>query len=978
MSQTNPAEAAHPAFEPISSTAIESLNVVVSAYRHRRTGAMHYHIASDFDENVFLVGLRTVPMDSTGVAHILEHTALCGSRHFPVRDPFFMMLRRSLNTFMNAFTSSDWTAYPFASQNRKDFFNLLEVYLDAVFFSRLDPLDFAQEGHRIEFAEPDDPSSPLVYKGVVYNEMKGAMSSPVNTLWQALSSHLFPTTTYHYNSGGDPAHIPDLGYDDLLAFYRSHYHPSNAVFMTFGTIPATEHQAFFETRALHHFERLDETISVPDECRFSAPLRVVERYACEGEDLEERTHIVIGWLLGHSTDIDELLRDHLLSSILLDNSASPLRHALETTSLGSAPSPLCGLEDSNREITFVCGIEGSRPEHAAALETLVVDCLEDVANRGVPRDQIEAALHQLEFAQREITGNGYPYGLHLILSALPAAVHRGDVTAALNIDPALARLRTDAERPDFVQRLVRERLLDNPHRVRLTMRPDARLARERDEEEAARLAAIKRTMDDEALRAVRERTRALEERQQQTDDPEILPRVGLEDVPPTMSIAEGEERRIGRYRLDRYAQGTNGLSYQEIVIDLPNLPMELLELLPLYGRCLTELGSGGRDYLATQSWQARISGGLSAYSSVRGTTTDVDRVRGHMILSGKALGRNNAALAELMQQTIETVRFDELPHIREIVAQDRARREQAVVQSGHSLAMLAASSTLSPAARLSHELRGLAGLRRLKALDDGLDDPDRLAALAERLAALHALIQAAPRRFLLIAEAEHLDAYERDLGRLWSDAPNTDTDWDPLQLPIPDGRIAQAWTTRTQVSFCAMAFPTVPPSHEDAAALDVLAGFLRNGYLHRAIREQGGAYGGGASHDADNASFRFYSYRDPRLAETLDDFRASIDWLFETDHEPRTVEEAILGVVGQIDRPASPAGEAKDAYHNALHGRDRTFRETYRRRVCAVGLDDLRRVAETYLRKDEANTVVVTSPEMAEAPDTPPLETVAL
>ena len=217
---------------------------------------LHRAYATDEKENVFLVAFRTVPEDNKGVAHILEHTALCGSEKFPVRDPFFMMTRRSLNTFMNAFTSSDWTAYPFASQNRKDFFNLLDVYLDAAFFSRLDPLDFAQEGHRVEFDEPGNSDSPLVYKGVVFNEMKGAMSSPVSTLWQTLTKYLFPTTTYHFNSGGDPVAIPDLSYDELISFYKSHYHPSNAIFMTFGDIDVNELQDRIETQALNRFERI--------------------------------------------------------------------------------------------------------------------------------------------------------------------------------------------------------------------------------------------------------------------------------------------------------------------------------------------------------------------------------------------------------------------------------------------------------------------------------------------------------------------------------------------------------------------------------------------------------------------------------------------------------------------------------------------------------------------------------------------------
>ena len=265
--------ATHPAFDLLRSHRIESLDLKVDEYRHQGTLTPHFHLESDNPENVFLVGLRTIPEDSTGVAHILEHTVLCGSEKYPVRDPFFMMIRRSLNTFMNAFTSTDWTAYPFASQNRKDYFNLLDVYLDAVFFSRLHELDFAQEGHRLEFESSDDPTSDLVFKGVVFNEMKGAMSSTTSILWQTLSKYLFPNNTYHYNSGGDPESIPDLSYAQLKSFYDTHYHPSNAVFMTYGDIPAAQLQERFHEHVLNRFERLDRHIAVQKTQRYYAPVR---------------------------------------------------------------------------------------------------------------------------------------------------------------------------------------------------------------------------------------------------------------------------------------------------------------------------------------------------------------------------------------------------------------------------------------------------------------------------------------------------------------------------------------------------------------------------------------------------------------------------------------------------------------------------------------------------------------------------------
>ncbi len=962
---------AHPAFQWLRSKAIESLKVTVEEYRHRESGAQHLHIASDNPENVFLVALRTIPMDSTGVAHILEHTVLCGSERYPVRDPFFMMIRRSLNTFMNAFTSSDWTAYPFASQNRKDFYNLMDVYLDAVFFARLEELDFRQEGHRLEFVRPTDPDSELVFKGVVYNEMKGAMSSPINQLWQYLSSHVFPTTTYHYNSGGDPEHIPDLSYEALKDFYRSHYHPSNAIFMTYGDIPAAEHQARFEERALQHFQRLDQTFSVPDEQRYQAPRQVTEYYPIEtGEEAQDKTHVVLGWLLGRSTDLETLMKSHLLSSVLLEHGASPLRHALETSDLGSAPSPLCGLEDSNREMTFMCGLEGCRTEKAAEVEALVLQVLEEVARDGVPQDQVEAALHQLELSQREITGDGFPYGLQLILGALSAAVHRGDPVALLNLDPVLERLREDIKDPDFIKKLVREWLLDNPHRVRLAMAPDPELNQRRAAAEAQRLAAIKASLSEADKVRIIEQSAQLEARQQQQDDPDILPKVGLEDIPAQLHFPEEEHETVAGMPLSFYGQGTNGLVYQQIVVELPQLEEPLLDLLPYYTRCLTELGCGGRDYLATQAWQSAVSGGVSAYTSARGGIHEVQAVRGYFVLSGKALTRNHGELSRLLRETLETVRFDEHARIREIIAQERARKEQSITGQGHSLAMMAAAAGMSPSAALAHRLRGLEGIRRLKRLDDSLDEPQQLEQLAQQLHAIHRHILAAPRRLLLIAEQERRGQLLQELAQAWQPYPAPGAeDFRPFTLPPVRETRRQLWTTNTQVNFCAKAFPTVPPEHADAPALDVLGGFLRNGFLHRVIREQGGAYGGGASHDADNAAFRFYSYRDPRLQETLADFDRAIGWLLHEPHEWREVEEAILGVISSIDKPGSPAGEAKDVFHNALFGRTPEQRQAYRRRVLAVTLEDLQRVGRAYFKQEAASMAVITSPEQRQQLD---------
>jgi len=955
-------------FEWLRSQDIESLNVTVEEYRHSGTGALHYHIASDNPENVFLVALRTVPMDSTGVAHILEHTVLCGSERYPVRDPFFMMIRRSLNTFMNAFTSSDWTAYPFASQNRKDFFNLMDVYLDSVFFSRLHKLDFLQEGHRVEFESPDDASSNLVYKGVVFNEMKGAMSSVTSTLWHTLTKYLYPTTTYHYNSGGEPEHITDLSYDELKSFYQSHYHPSNAVFMTYGDIPAFEHQTIFQDRVLSRFDRLDHDIDVSDEKRYFSPIVVEEGYPLPEDEADgDRTHIVLSWLLGNSTNLEDALRANLISSLLLDDSASPMRRALETTDLGAAPSPLCGLEDSNREMAFVCGVEGAKPENAQAVEDLIMSVLKDVAENGIEHERIEAVLHQLELGQREVGGDGMPYGLQLMLESLSSAIHGGDPVAMLNLDPALEKLREEIKDPDFVGRMINEHLLGNAHRVRLTLKPDPQLIKRRDQAQERKLEQVKQSMTTEQHDNVIDLAAKLSERQLQEDDSSILPKVGIEDVPASITIPQGEALKIDGAPLSYYSEGTNGIAYQQIVVTLPDLTAEQLAILPYYSSLLPELGCGELDYLAAQVWQSKVSGGIGAYTTIRGATDDVSRAKGYLILSSKALVRNHVALSQLLKQSFLDARFDETSRIRELMGQMRLRREQGIVGRGHSLAMMAASATFSSIANLQHSTRGLAGLSALKALDDSLDDDKALAALSAQFTALHQKIIASPRQFLIVGETEQRDHLLAALSSEWQGVDHPGQVPSALNITPADKVEGEFWVTSTQVNFCSRAYQAVPIAHDDAAALSVLSGFMRNGYLHTAVREQGGAYGGGASYDADSATFRFYSYRDPRLVETLNDFDKAIDWVLEHHHDGRQLEEAILGVIGSIDKPGSPAGEAKHAFHAELFDRNAAFRQKTRARILDVTLEDLKRVTETYLKSAESATAVVTNADNAEA-----------
>lgn len=950
-------------FKHIRSASIKTLNIEINDYRHQATGARHIHIATEDDNNTFLVAFLTVPQDSKGVAHILEHTALCGSEKYPVRDPFFMMTRRSLNNFMNAFTSSDWTAYPFATKNRKDFKNLLNVYLDAAFFPTLDELDFAQEGHRLEFNDPDNPESPLEYKGVVFNEMKGAMSSPVSQLYQCFTKNLYPTTTYHHNSGGEPEDIPKLSYSELIDFHRKHYHPSNAIFMTYGNIPASEHQQVFEENVLSRFERLEIDFAVPDEQRFAQPKVVESTYtADENETTEKRTHVVLGWLLGPITDTQAILEAQLASRILLSNSASPLLHLLETSDLGTSPSPLCGLDDSSREISFSCGLEGGDPEQAADIEALILKELNRIAQEGVDLNLQQAALHQFELSRREIGGDRFPYGLYLLLDVLGPTIHGGDPVDSLAIDDILETLHKKVQTQDFIQHWVQQNLLNNPHRLRLTLKPDPSLAKQKNTAEKQNLSALQANMSSEEKSHIVKQAQRLQSRQAQEDDPNILPKVGLEDVAEDLFIPTPETHSAGHLQTSWYPTPTNGLAYHSLIIDLPQMEAELQQHLPLFASCLTEVGCAGEDYMKTQARQAAITGGISASCSLRSSLQDKQQYRGYFVLSSKALTRNFAAMAQLLQDTLLRAQFNELPRLKEIISQIRLSEEHSITGSGHSLALIAASAGLSPVATQNNEWHGPLSIDSLKKLDDALKNPAALEALAQQFDSLRDILLKAPKQLLVIGEGKDNVLFHDTLSSVWQSAGHSSPST-CLSLPLDSTPVREAWITNTQVNFCARVLPAVPAGHPDAPAFSVLASFLRNGFLHTAIREKGGAYGGGANYSSDAAAFRFYSYRDPRLKETLNDFERSVDWLINHHHSRSELEQAILNVMSGIDKPSSPAGTAKQAFYANLHGRTPEQRQKLRAQTLQVTLDDLKRVGEDYLVTPQQNIAIIGSQE---------------
>ena len=927
---------------------IPLLDLNAQIYNESEFNCKHVHLDSDSDEKVFMVAFRTIPEDSSGVAHILEHTALCGSKKYPVRDPFFMMIRRSLNTFMNAFTSSDWTAYPFATLNDKDFNNLLGVYLDSSFFPNLDSLDFAQEGHRLEFKEKENPESALEIKGVVYNEMKGAMSSISSQLWHGMSKHLYSSSTYQHNSGGNPEDILDLTHDDLVNFHKKHYHPSNATFFTFGKVDPIEIQEFIKSNVLNNFSPSLEDISVKNELRISTPKTISEFYNPQPGD-EKNHHVVLSWLLTESHNPIELLETYLMSSILLDNSASPLRKALENSDLGKSPSPLTGLETDQKELVFAAGLEGIDGDKHIEVEKLILDCLNNLILTGVDEEIVASSLHQLEIRQREITGSGMPFGLQIMLSCLPACIHNDDPLSILDLDNAFDVIKKNLKSEKYIESLIEKHLLNNSHRLNYSLVPDINFTKEAEERIQKKVSEKAKNLTLDEKDEIVKLAVALEKRQESHDDPEILPKVTKEDIPSERKYASPVIKTLGSTSNYFYKSGTNGIVYHSMLFPCDALTDDELKIASLFSSSMTDIGLGKDSYEEIQKYQSSVTGGIST-SFVMLPNDSNDDLKLALKISGKSLEKNHLLMQELMLRTMSESNFTESQRIKELLDFISSGNEKSVIQNGHILAMSNAASQLNGIASTNDLTSGIQFINNTSVLSKGILENGNLEKYIETLKSIKSKIGLSPSHSFT---ASSLEQDKLKLKDEFSSEPYSFKNQDLSDVQ----QNSIGWLTGSQVCFCAEAFPSVDSKHEDAPALTVLGAVLRNGYLHSAIREKGGAYGSGASQDSYNKVFKFFSYRDPKCSETFNEFQQSREWS-KNQITSDQLDEGVLGVISSIDKPLSPFGEAMNDFMGELDYKKHEDRLLFRSKVKDCTIEDLVYVSEKYLFNSSKSSVI--------------------
>lgn len=886
---------------------------------HEPSGARVIHIAADDPENLFCLSFQTIPKSSNGVAHILEHTTLCGSKKFPVKDPFFAMTRRSLNTYMNALTGQDFTCYPASSQVKKDFYNLLDVYLDAVFHPELKKTSFLQEGTRLELVD-----GKLQLQGIVYNEMKGAMTGSESRLWQAISRRLTPDLTYAHNSGGDPKEIPNLTYEELVEFHREFYHPSRCLFFFYGDLPLSGHLDFILDRALLGVEKIPLLAPLPKQRRFHAPVIATDYYPIsEAESKEKKTQIAFAWLTVPITEQAELLGLALLDSLLTDTDASPLKKALLSSGLCTQVESSVDAELSEVPWLIIC--KGCEEENAGALQELIFKTLREVK---FSDDEISASLHQLEFQRTEINAEGGPFGLSLFFRAALLKQHGSEPENGLLIHSLFAVLRARLKDPSYLRSLIEKTFLNNPHYVRLTFIADENLSKKEEREELEKLAAIHLT--EEQKTALLEQSKILAAYQDAVENQSLdcLPKVTLADVPKHVRDLKLKQKAPHVFQHECF---TNKITYADLIFDLPDLKTEELSLLALFTRLLPDLGCGGRTYEENLAYQQAYTGSFDATIALH-VTQDPDMCNPSFGLRGKSLECHQDKLFSLFTDVVKGVDFSDHKRIEEWLQQHGTTLQNRLSSRALTYAIQTALSGFSNASFVYDQWNGLPYYQTaLKWINSGAK------ALIGKLEALQKKVLGFGTPDLVLS-CEAMDPPQLQLpshsGAAWKG-----------QYPLKPVE-SQVRLISTPVAFTACGFRTISYQHPDAPLLLLVTELLDNLILHKEIREKGGAYGGGASYTPSTGNFHFSAYRDPHLAKTLSIFAKSLETLKFTERE---LEEAKLGVIQSLDAPVAPASRAMVAYAWRRAGRTLEQREAFRERLLSATRKQVTQAIEQHL-----------------------------
>ena len=882
--------------------------------RHKKSGARIALLPNEDSNKVFYIAFRTPPKDSTGVAHIIEHTVLCGSRDFPVKDPFIEVVKGSLNTFLNAMTYPDKTVYPVASTNEKDFANLMHVYLDAVFHPNIYTNEniFRQEGWHYEVREDGEGKKPeLAVNGVVYNEMKGVMSSPDDVLNDEVLASLYPDTTYSIVSGGDPEEIPKLTYEQYLEFHRKFYHPSNAWIYLYGDMDVEERLSFLDQSYLSQYDALETDSEILPQKPFEKPVERTKSYSIlKEEDPAKKTFLSWNAALPIHARPKEILAFKVLDYVLCDAEGAPVKEALRKKEIGQTVESL--YESGIYEPYYSVAAKYADPEQKEEFVATIRETLEELADGGLDPKAVLAGINYYEFHYREADFGSYPKGLIYGLDVLDTWLYdETDVWTNLDVGAYFAELKEDVSKGYF-EDLIRRYLLGNPHASTVLLVPEQGLTERMEERQKEMLARKAAELSASELQELKQKEEELRNWQNTRDTEEALASIPvLERADLSRGVREPKTRKLAgeTARILGHPVFTNGIDYLDLSFDVTDLEPDLLRYLGIFKVLLGALDTERYSYQELDNEINIVTGGMTPGVSNYCDSRDPSRYHILFELSLKAMDTNLEAALWLAEELLLHTDFSDTERIREVLEEERASMKAELPSSGHSTAVMRAAAGLSESAAVMDELSGIGAYRLLDEICEHFEDQKD--SLVQMMRALSGEIFQKNRFFAdLTTDEEKLSAAVPLLDRFAGVLPGSGRE---SFLPEPDQRTHRAlqrkregFTTAGQVQFVCRAGDYRDKGLSFHGALRVLKVILGYDYLWNQIRVLGGAYGCMSGFGRDGISY-LVSYRDPKLKETLQVFADAPDYVHGFEADERTMTKYIIGAVSTMDRPMTPS-----------------------------------------------------------------------
>ncbi|MBD3420976.1 MAG: hypothetical protein GF398_12725 [Chitinivibrionales bacterium] len=943
-------------FEVVRIEDIPEVRCQAIEFAHVKTGARLVHLYNDDRNNLFSIAFRTPVFDDTGVPHILEHSVLCGSRKFPVKDPFQELLKGSLQTFLNALTYPDKTVYPVSSQVEKDFYNLVDVYCDAVFHPRLTEHTFAQEGWHFDVANMQED---IGIKGIVYNEMKGVFSDFSSHVSRKTMSALFPDTTYFYESGGDPAGITSLTWEGLRNFHAKFYHPSNAFVFTYGNLPSEKTLAFLDANYLREYDyvKVDSEIA-PQPCWKSE--REFEVEAPAPPENDGTATIAVCWLVGNSTDPVDTLMGRVLSRYLLGSQSSPLKRALIDSGLGEDLDDISGFDAEVIQGVFAAGLRKARPENKDAIVKLIFDTLRSQVNEGLDDELLEGCLRQIEFSLREIrSGGSFPYNLQLADRCYRSWLYGGDPLAHIRFENPLAYVKKQKEQGlDFFKDKLQALLIDNNHRLTAVIKASSAMAGKMEQQTQEHVGELTKDFDEERKKQYHSLTLKLLEEQKKPSDPgdiAKLPKLSKQDLPLKNPEVPLEQDTWAGAQVFLHKMFTAGIAYLDLGFDYHCIPEAYTPYLPIYAELLTRCGAAGLDYEQMAKRISLSTGGINSTLICETKALSHNDLLLMCFLHGKALDKRFDEMTSIFHDLLLQPVLDNKKQIKDILFEIRNDINASVIHGGHSFAMAHAASSLCRSRNLEEKIDGIDQLRFL----NELLKTDTIDTVVHRLLELHKLI--INRNTIVISiTADDPSRYKQQVEELIKALPEY-----PLQSALPEFSPhppAQRCGIEISaaVNYVARAWALDSVAPDDIGNSILLARNLSTGYLWDKVRVEGGAYGGMASSNSVHPVFICGSYRDPNLAKTLNAFESALAWE-ATGIPADAVDQSIIGTIGKLDAPKSPHGRGFGETVAYLSGRSKEFRQQVRDAILQATPATLKKKARELIDQKASSVAVLGS-----------------